>query len=268
MKFISHRCMGFGEPENSSGAFARALHSGMDAVEIDVRVAGDGVFVVCHDPWFKDRRGRLRLVSRSSADEGFFTLRMAFELFNKSASRSHLAIDIKTPGFERELVELIREFGLSERAIVISWEFSILERIHSLAPDLRLSLSMFQYFRLRNCLPIGFSLNPPRSVRERAIPLESVNVVARWMPLRRGFVRRLAECGVKVNVVSSNSMEAAAELARWGVAGIFTQSTPPVARSMSLGAPLAGLRPFSRVLNPDRAAGPSHAGDRGPLPAA
>src|ERR1051326_9501993 len=41
-------------PENTIASFDQALSDGCDGFEFDVRLAGDGAAVVCHDPRIKE----------------------------------------------------------------------------------------------------------------------------------------------------------------------------------------------------------------------
>lgn len=53
---LAHRGGAGPDPENSLAAFARALDSGADGVELDVRLSADGVPVLHHDPRLPDGR--------------------------------------------------------------------------------------------------------------------------------------------------------------------------------------------------------------------
>ncbi|MDQ3754751.1 MAG: glycerophosphodiester phosphodiesterase, partial [Acidobacteriota bacterium] len=50
---IGHRGASAVAPENTLGAFARALDDGADGIEFDVRLARDGVPIVIHDATLK-----------------------------------------------------------------------------------------------------------------------------------------------------------------------------------------------------------------------
>lgn len=49
---LGHRGARGLRPENTWPAFARAIELGVDALEMDVVIAGDGTVVVSHEPWF------------------------------------------------------------------------------------------------------------------------------------------------------------------------------------------------------------------------
>jgi glycerophosphoryl diester phosphodiesterase len=56
---IGHRGASALAPENTLAAFARAFDDGADGIELDVRLARDGVPVVIHDPSLS-HTGRLK----------------------------------------------------------------------------------------------------------------------------------------------------------------------------------------------------------------
>jgi hypothetical protein len=48
---VAHRAKGFGAPENSREAVARAIQAGVPAIKIDVRASKDGDLYILHDGW-------------------------------------------------------------------------------------------------------------------------------------------------------------------------------------------------------------------------
>ncbi len=232
LNIVAHRCLGFGAPENSAQALRCAIQSTVDVVELDVRTASDGEFVVCHDPWFRGKDGRVFLVSRATSTElqesGILTLKAALSIYRSNPASPRLAIDVKVFGSESKLLLLLRSFGLADKVLIISWDERVLLRISRLAPETKLSHSFFQYLRLWRGFPVGFSSRPPKFVCDRLVPLESVNVVPRLLPLRHKFVKQLRETGVKVNVVSSGPPKEYLELPKQGVSGIFTKAAERV----------------------------------------
>ena len=55
---IAHRGASAYAPENTLVSFRRAVELGADGIEFDVRLAGDGVAVVFHDPSLNRIAGR------------------------------------------------------------------------------------------------------------------------------------------------------------------------------------------------------------------
>jgi len=65
---IAHRGHSAAEVENSLAALHRAIEAGADAVECDVRIAGDGVLVVSHDADLERLAGHPIAIDATPAD--------------------------------------------------------------------------------------------------------------------------------------------------------------------------------------------------------
>ena len=63
---IGHRGAAAVRPENTLPSFAHAMALGVDAIEFDVRVSGDGVAVVHHDPTTRRTCGDDLVIERAS----------------------------------------------------------------------------------------------------------------------------------------------------------------------------------------------------------
>ena len=66
---IAHRGASAHAPENTLIAFQRAVDAGADGIEFDVRLAGDGIPVVFHDPSLNRIAGRKGKVLQLTSDE-------------------------------------------------------------------------------------------------------------------------------------------------------------------------------------------------------
>jgi len=66
---IGHRGASAVAPENTLASFARAFRDGADGIELDVRLARDGVPVVIHDATVSRTRLRKRRVARMRSDK-------------------------------------------------------------------------------------------------------------------------------------------------------------------------------------------------------
>jgi glycerophosphoryl diester phosphodiesterase len=81
--------------------------------------------VVAHDWEDAERRTPLKLTEALDA------------FLEPPLDRVEIDLDIKLPGREEELVEALRERGLTERAMISTMEMHTLKRILELAPELR-----------------------------------------------------------------------------------------------------------------------------------
>jgi glycerophosphoryl diester phosphodiesterase len=161
---IGHRGASAYAPENTHAAFQMAMDEAADGIELDVRLARDGVPVVIHDAtldrtahvsgevesydstvlsdcyvgeWFNLRHPKY-------ADELFPYERIPTltEVFQSYGSRL-IYVEMKCenasrrPALARAVVELTRTHGLVEHVIVKSFEHDSLAEVKQLAPEIR-----------------------------------------------------------------------------------------------------------------------------------
>ena len=105
MKRVGHKGADLVAPGNTRESFEAALEHGVDMIEFDVLRLRDGRLVLAHDYGDASKRTPLTL------DEGL-------DLFAAEAYAGvELDVDLKLPGYEREVVEGLRARGLSERSL-------------------------------------------------------------------------------------------------------------------------------------------------------
>ena len=103
---IGHRGAALLAPENTIQGFRAAIEVGVDLVEFDVI----------------QRRDRELVVAHGLADVGAETptLEEALRFFAEEAPSLGVHVDLKSTGRELDIVEMVRRFGLVERAFVTS----------------------------------------------------------------------------------------------------------------------------------------------------
>jgi len=124
---ISHAACGGHAPENTLAGVRAALQIGADAIEIDVQASADGIPVLMHDLTL-DRttsgKGDLssftaeQLSTLDAGGEPVPTFAQALEL---TRGRALLVAEIKRPGCEEALADVVRSGGAL--ADVMVWSF-------------------------------------------------------------------------------------------------------------------------------------------------
>ncbi|MDO8612797.1 MAG: glycerophosphodiester phosphodiesterase [Dehalococcoidia bacterium] len=124
---ISHAACGGHAPENTLAGVRAALDIGADAIEIDVQASADGIPVLMHDLTL-DRttsgKGELssftaaQLATLDAGGEPVPTFAQALEL---TRGRALLVAEIKRPGCEEALADVVRSGGTL--ADVMVWSF-------------------------------------------------------------------------------------------------------------------------------------------------
>lgn len=151
---IAHRGASGCYPENTLAAFRAAIEAGADMCELDVQLSRDGAMVVIHD----DRVDRttdgngpvasmtLAEIKRLDAGARFDvcfkgekvpTLEEVFDLVD---GRCALNIELKSPGLETKVANLVRARGAVGSTLISSFDWEALARIRHIAPELRLGL--------------------------------------------------------------------------------------------------------------------------------
>jgi len=154
-------------PENTLAAFRRALKDGAAGIELDVRLAHDGVPVVIHDAtlrrtglrdgavanmtsgelrradvgsWFN--RAHPQLSRAEYVQQSVPSLAQVFDLFKKSPTGSEiLYVEMKTEKAEDTYIDLadavaqlINTYRFRKRVVVVSFNLNAITRIKMIAP--------------------------------------------------------------------------------------------------------------------------------------
>jgi glycerophosphoryl diester phosphodiesterase len=141
---LSHRAQGFGYKENSIKAIKHTLRTKIKFIEIDVRLTKDNIYVLTHYPYYYDEHHNLIYIKDKTYNQQKDNLEK-FENILPSLKKSNktLLIDIKDYGAEQSLIKLIKKHKLQKQIIVVSWNLTILKKIHKLNKSLPLSFSFY-----------------------------------------------------------------------------------------------------------------------------
>jgi glycerophosphoryl diester phosphodiesterase len=186
---LAHRGASWDAPENTLDALELAVAQGADYVEFDVRLAGDGTLVLCHDPVPDPCPPGL-----STLDEALSALR----------GRVGLAVEIKEDRAMEPTLGALRKHAVpDDELIVLSFRVRGLEAARRLRPSLRLVLNL------------GRRPDPIAAARFWGVGL--ADAVARARAIRVAQAHGLATL-----VFTVNEPARMRELADLGVTGIFT----------------------------------------------
>jgi glycerophosphoryl diester phosphodiesterase len=122
---VGHKGADHVAPGNTIESFKAALEHGVDMIEFDVLRTRDGRLVLAHD--YKDAETR-----------DCVTLEDGLEHFAGEAYAGvELDVDMKLPGYEREVAEGLARHGLLERSLVSTMYTESLDLLGELQPGLR-----------------------------------------------------------------------------------------------------------------------------------
>jgi glycerophosphoryl diester phosphodiesterase len=125
LKRVGHKGADHVAPGNTPESFEAALQHGVDMIEFDILRLRDGRLVLAHDYGAAAKRTPL-------------TLEEGLDLFAGEAYADvELDVDLKLPGYEREVIEGLRERGLSDRSLISSQYLESIDRLRELDPEVR-----------------------------------------------------------------------------------------------------------------------------------
>ena len=122
---VGHKGADHVAPGNTIASFEAALEHDVDMIEFDVLPMRDGRLVLAHD--YGDATSREPLTLQEGLDH------FAGEAYD----RVELDVDLKLPGYEREVVEGLQERGLDSRALISSTYPESLVVVGDAAPGVR-----------------------------------------------------------------------------------------------------------------------------------
>ncbi len=156
VKNFAHRGYSGKYPENTMIAFEKAIEAGADGIELDVQLTKDGEVVIIHDESIDRTTDGKGLVVSFTCEElkkydasytyrgqmGFNpipTLREYFELVKDMNIITN--IELKTGvneyhGIEQKVWDLIKEYNLTDRIIISSFNHYTILRMKAIAPEL------------------------------------------------------------------------------------------------------------------------------------
>ena len=216
---VGHKGAGHVAPGNTVESFQAALEAGVDMIEFDV-LPLDGVLVVAHDREEADERTPLTL------DQGLD------HFAGEAYAGVELDVDLKLPGYEREVVEGLRARGLDSRALISSTYPASLRVIGQIAPGLRrgwsvprarrdytksLLLAVPAYGALR-WIRSGLPAKAARAIRRG----ECEAVMVHRLLVSRLLVARVREAGGQLYVWTVDDAAEIAELEQLGVDAVIT----------------------------------------------
>ena len=234
-KRVGHKGADALAPGNTTASFEAARVAGVDVIEFDVLRMHDGRLVLAHDVDDAARREPLSL------DEGLD------QLASPSYAGLELDVDLKWPGYEREVVEALRARGLIERSLVSSMFTRTTDLIGRLAPELRRGWSVPRvrrdYTLRRWAVPAFFGARvlAARLPRQAAAMLTAGRceaVISHWMLVSPALVRTVHAAGGELWVWTVDDRPRVERLTSLGVDAIisndprlFEVAGPAIARS-------------------------------------
>lgn len=238
---IGHRGSAWGV-ENTSQAFVNGTQRGYNGLECDIRATADGFFVICHDSDFKRVGGPDTPIATMTAEQA-----LAVELSQRRDSIQYSASPILledfldiciehqvTPVVEIKscwnlyssskdskdycydaiprLMQIIADKGLSDKVVIISFMAGVIDKIHSLYPNVQLQFLLG-------------SNGDWHAYRQWCID-NNIDIDAHYSLVTDEMVATFHNAGLRVNAWTVDSPDEFARLQALGVDMVTTNKLP------------------------------------------
>jgi glycerophosphoryl diester phosphodiesterase len=220
LKRVGHKGAEHVTPGNTVASFEAALEHGVDMIEFDVLRLRDGRLVLAHD--YEDAAGREPLTLVEGLDH----------FAGEAYAGVELDVDLKLPGYEREVLEGLASRGLIRRALISSTYPESLDEIGRLDPSARRGLSVPRVrndptrSRWRKPVALGLALVARRIVPVRAARMLRAGrfeaLMIHWRLMSPRLVRAVHEAGGQVYVWTMDDPVRIARLSALGVDGVIS----------------------------------------------
>lgn len=234
MEIIAHRGASFDAPENTLSAFRLGYQQGADAVELDVRLTGDGRVIALHDADTRRTAGVSRRVSAHSfADlrrlevgqwgkwqgSGFSErIPLLEDVLALVPTGKRLFVELKA-GLEllEPLKRVVRDSALdAAQVVLIGFDREVMRRAKSEMPELECCWIVGRSRTSRRYPSVSKIIEGARAAR-----LDGFNLDAGF-PIDAKFVDKIHRSGLKLNTWTVDNVSVARAEKAAGVDGITT----------------------------------------------
>jgi glycerophosphoryl diester phosphodiesterase len=219
VKRVGHKGADLVAPGNTVASFEAALEHHVDMIEFDVLRVRDGRLVLAHD--YEDAARREAL-----------TLEQGLDHFAGDAYADvELDVDLKLPGYEREVVDGLVQRGLADRALISSHYIDSLDEVGRLAPEIRRGLSVPKVKRDYMKSPLAIPAYGVARVMRARLPGQARKllregriqaVMSHWLLVSRRLVDVVHAEGGEVYVWTVDDAQRIERLRRLGVHAVIT----------------------------------------------
>ena len=219
LRRVGHKGADHVAPGNTFESFQAALDLRVDMIEFDVLRLRDGRLVLAHD--YEDAAGRTPPTLEEGLDH----------FADDAYADTELDVDLKLPGYEREVIDGIVERGLADRVLISTQYRESLERVGELAPHIRRGWSVPKVRRdyTKSLLaPVAYVW---AEVMKRRLPAQAAELIrgggaealmSHFILVSPRLVETVHEVGGQVYVWTVDDAKKIAWLESIGVDGVIT----------------------------------------------
>jgi glycerophosphoryl diester phosphodiesterase len=220
LRRVGHKGADLIAPGNTFASFDAALAAGVDMIEFDVLPQRGGQLILAHD--YEDAAAR----TPHTLEEGLAHLSGA------AFDGVELDVDLKLPGYERQVLDALTAHGVLERSLICSQFRDSLAVLRAAEPSARLGWSVPKLRRdpfrsralavpalaalqaARAALPVRAS----RAIRSRACDA----LMAHWRLVTPRLARSVRDAGGELYVWTVDELPQMRKLEALGVTGVIS----------------------------------------------
>lgn len=142
-------------------SFKKAIESGVNAIELDVRKSKDGKLVIIHDDNLKKVFGKDVFVNQATlkelkqfTDNKIPTLDEALQFINKKLDK--ILIELKGVGYEKKVLDIVKKEKLKDKVIIVSFHEQAISNARKLDKEIETGLI---YSKYKNPVDAALKLN-------------------------------------------------------------------------------------------------------------
>jgi glycerophosphoryl diester phosphodiesterase len=214
MIIIGHRGAKGQAVENTLASIKAGLDSGVQEIEIDVRLTRDGTIVLMHDADMRRMHDSPAIIADSTYDEliaiepDMTTLEEAINIINK---RVPLLVEVKPDVPTEPIVKLIEKYlargWQAQHFLIGTKDQKTLLQLHAALPEIE-KVVIEAWSGVRACL------------RAKAVDTKRLSMNQLW--LWSGFIKPMARRGYKIAAYPLNNVERAKRWEKYGLHGVIT----------------------------------------------
>jgi len=209
---IAHRGAPSDAKENTIESFEKALVSGADMIEFDVRRTKDNVLIAFHDESIQGHSTKdltFEAMSQMAKHQGF-EIPTVEEVLKWSRGKIKLDVELKEEGSEKETVELLSGYFEEDQFVITSFNDDSLGVIKERYPDIKTGLILGRDLPSYRFLTRLQEFFPMKRCKEAKADF----LVAHFKLLRVGFLERARRSHLPVFVWTVNDQETIWKLLR------------------------------------------------------
>ena len=202
-------------PENTLPSFELCLQHGCDGFEFDVRATAGGSLVVCHDETFRETS----VVGMSGEELGRWQAQRFLpslqELLSRFSSQCFLDIELKAPGLETQVLELLQLHPPARGCVITSFLPEVLVRLRDLDRSVELGFLFDE--------SLGGSGGGFAEVLSQSLPVQWV--LPEWHLLDEALAADLHSAGKRIGAWTVNGAADMTRLAALGAEMLISDET-------------------------------------------